>query len=151
MVFVVWDGAAVVDTYPPQRIDFDATGIPPKVVRALAEAITCHAVQCYTAAAIMVRKALELLCEAQQVKGDNLKKRIEGLRDRVVLPKDLLDGLDELRILGNDAAHVESKDYEDVGTQEVEVGIEVAKEVLKAVYQHGNLVSRLRALKKQPT
>jgi hypothetical protein len=150
ILFVVWNGPQVVDTYPPQRIDFDAAGIPEKVVGALTEAITCHATQCYTAAAIMVRKTLELLCEAQNVKGDNLKNRIAGLRERVVLPKDLLEGLDELRILGNDAVHVESKDYENLGREEVEVGIEVAKEVLKAAYQHGNLVNRLRSLKRQP-
>jgi hypothetical protein len=35
-----------------------------------------------------------------------------------------------------------------VGKEEVEVGIEFAKEVLKAVYQYSALLSKLRALKK---
>lgn len=148
IVFVVWSGGEVVDAYPPQRIDFDSGGIPTRVVKALEEAITCHATQCYTAAAIMVRKTLELLCDVQEVTGDNLKKRIEGLRGKILLSRDLLEGLNELRILGNDAAHVEAKEYDDIGKDEVEIGIDVAKEVLKAVYQHSNLVSRLRRLKK---
>ena len=53
-----------------------------------------------------------------------------------------------LRLLGNDAAHVESKTYNDIGKNEVEVGIALAKEVLKAVYQYDSLLGQLNALKK---
>jgi hypothetical protein len=38
---------------------------------------------------------------------------------------------------------------EQIGKEEVEVGIEFAKEVLKADYQYGELLARLRALKSQ--
>jgi len=55
--------------------------------------------------------------------------------------------LDDLRLLGNDAAHIESKVYDNVGREEVEVGIELAKEVLKGVYQMSDLLARLRGLK----
>lgn len=51
----------------------------------------------------------------------------------VVLPKRLLDGLDDLRLLGNDAAHIESRVYDEIGNEEVEVAIEVTKEIVKAV------------------
>ncbi len=149
MVYVVMEDAAIKATYPPRRIDFDSAGIPEKVVGALAEAITCHANECYTAAAMMVRKSLELLCEAQDVKGDNLKARIDALRSKVILPGEFMDALHDLRLLGNDAAHIEAKDYDDVGKDEVGAGIAVAKEVLKAVYQYKNLVSRLAPFKKQ--
>jgi hypothetical protein len=53
-----------------------------------------------------------------------------------------------LRLLGNDAAHVEAKTYDSVGSEEIEAGIELTKEILKAVYQLNDLLSRLRALKK---
>jgi hypothetical protein len=59
-------------------------------------------------------------------------------------------GLDDLRLLGNDAAHTESTAYEQVSQEEVEVAIEFTKEVLKAVYQYRDLLNRMRALKKQP-
>jgi len=135
-------------SYPSERIDFDATNIPKALVSSLEDAITCHANQCYVASAIMVRKTLEELCRDRSAKGSNLKERIKQLGTKVVLPKELLDGLDDLRLLGNDAAHIESKEYDKVGQEEVEVGIELSKEVLKAVYQYKSLLSRLRALKK---
>jgi hypothetical protein len=64
-------------------------------------------------------------------------------------PSELLDGLDDLRLLGNDAAHIESTVYSQIGKEEVEVGIEFTTEVLKAVYQYSALLGRLRALKAQ--
>jgi uncharacterized protein DUF4145 len=96
----------------------------------------------------MVRKTLEELCENRGAQGKNLKDRITDLGGKVVLPKELLDGLDDLRLLGNDAAHIESKVFQQVGKDEVELSIEFTKEVLKAIYQYDDLLARLRALKK---
>jgi hypothetical protein len=61
-----------------------------------------------------------------------------------------LDGLDALRLLGNDAAHVESRAYEQVGREEIEVGIAVAQEILKATYQMDSIVGRLKGLQRRP-
>src|SRR6266702_1621563 len=130
-------------------LDFDTTDIPQPVVDALNEAITCRADGCFTASAIMVRKTLELLCRDRGAEGGDLKKRLQALGKKAVLPQELLDRLDELRLLGNDAAHVESQAYDQVGENEVDVGIMFTKEVLKAVYQYTALLQRLRALKKQ--
>ena len=149
-VFIAWRGTTVLVAYPPERIAFDPTDVPPAVVAALEEAITCHASGCFTAAAIMVRKTLEELCRDRGATGGNLKERLTSLRSKVVLPQELLDGLDDLRLLGNDAAHIESQAYSQVGAEEVAVGVAFAKEVLKAVYQYSNLLGRLRGLKKAP-
>jgi hypothetical protein len=148
VVYVVMQSGKLADSYPPERIDFDPTGIPGPVLAALEEALTCHAARCFTAAAIMVRKTLELLCDDQKATGGNLQERLKALRAKIVLPNELMDGLDELRLLGNDVAHLQSKAYEKVGEDEVEVGIELAKEVLKGVYQYSHLIGRLRSLKK---
>ncbi|MGD1024751.1 MAG: DUF4145 domain-containing protein [Candidatus Sulfotelmatobacter sp.] len=137
-------------SYPAERIDFDAVNIPTPVINALEEAIACHANKCFIASAIMVRKTLEELCRERGATGNNLKERIKALGTKVVLPVELLNGLDDLRLLGNDAAHIESTEYDKVGQEEVEIGIEFAKEVLKAVYQYSALLNRLRALKKTP-
>jgi len=149
-VFAAWevDSRKVLISYPAQRIDFDASQIPTPIAAALEEAITCHANGCFIAAGIMVRKTLEELCEDRQAKGKTLKDRIADLGTKLVLPKELLDGLDALRLLGNDAAHIESKTFNQVGQQEVELALDVTKEVLKAVYQYQNLVQRLQALRK---
>src|SRR5206468_3857764 len=122
--------------------------VPAAVANAITEAVTCHAHECFIAAAIMVRKTLEELCRDRAAHGDNLKQRLKNLATKIVLPQELLDGLDDLRLLGNDAAHIESEEFNKVGREEVEIGIEVAKEVLKAVYQYSTLLSRLRSLKR---
>ena len=149
-IFFAYQSNQIAVSYPAERIDFDSTKVPTPVVAALEEAISCHATGCFVAAAIMVRKTLEALCRDRGAQGDNLKARIKALQTKVVLPQELLDGLDDLRLLGNDAAHIESHEYDKVGQEEVEVGIEFAKEVLKAVYQYSALLDRLRALKKNP-
>ena len=138
----------VLVTYPPETIDFDSTALPSGVQRALEEAVTCHANQAFIAAAIMVRKTLEELCRDREAKGEHLWARIKALRDSVILPAQLFDGLEDLRLLGNDAAHVESRTYENVGREEVEIALEFTKEVLKAVYQYSTLLAKIRSLKK---
>ena len=96
---------------------------------------------------IMVRRTLEDLCADKNAKGKDLKERIAALSSSVVLPPGLLSGIDNLRLLGNDAAHVEARVYGSVGKPEVELAIDVAREVLKAVYQFDSLVARLEQLK----
>ena len=66
----------------------------------------------------------------------------------MTLPNELFEAMDHLRLLGNDAAHIEAKNYDEVGKDEVHTGIELAKEIIKATYQYKNLLSRLLALKK---
>jgi hypothetical protein len=146
-VFVVLRGGALLASYPAERLDFDATNLPPGIVSAIEEAVTCHAAECYVAAGIMVRKALEELCAERGATGATLKDRLAALAKTVVLPQELLDGLDTLRLLGNDAAHIDSQVFKQVGKEEVEVALEFAKEVLKAVYQYSALLARLNALK----
>lgn len=149
-VFCIHDNTGnVLRTYPAQRIDFDPKGIPERIVKSFVEALSCHAENIHVAAAIMIRRTLEELCEDKMATGSTLKDRIGALQSSVVLPKELFAALDDLRLLGNDAAHIEAKTYDAIGTAEIEVAIELTKEVLKAVYQLDDLVSRLRALKKQ--
>jgi hypothetical protein len=150
LIFVVWQNNRVIRSYPALRIDFDKTNIPGAIVSALEEAIVCHANECFIAAAIMVRKTLEEMCRERGAKGKDLKERIRDLGTKIVLPSELLNGLDDLRLLGNDAAHIESREYDQVGKEEVEIGIEFTKEVLKAMYQYSALLNRLRGLKKTP-
>lgn len=96
----------------------------------------------------MVRRTLEELCDDKKATGENLKARVASLSAVAVIPSELLNAADELRILGNDAAHIEAKDYDQIGKVESELAIELAKELLKAVYQYTALLARLTALKK---
>lgn len=65
----------------------------------------------------------------------------------ITLPKELLEGMNVLRLLGNDAAHIESKTFDTIGKAEVEAAIEFTKEILKAAYQYSKLLEKLSALK----
>lgn len=149
-VFVVIHGSTILATYPPSRIDFDTEGIPVSIVATLEEALTCEANDCNVASAIMVRRTLEEICADQEATGDNLKKRIENLGDKIVVPKALKEAMNELRLLGNDATHIEAKDYGQVSKNEVHIAIEFTKELLKAIYQYQSLLGKMLALKKKP-
>lgn len=140
--------AGAVTTFPPEIIDFDATNLPNRILSSLEEAIKCHAAGCFRASALMVRRTLEELCNHKEAKGKDLKARIAELSTVAVVPTELLAAADELRILGNDAAHIEAKNYDEIGKEEAEIAIELAKELLKAVYQYTSLLARLKALKK---
>ncbi|HYL32995.1 MAG TPA: DUF4145 domain-containing protein [Stellaceae bacterium] len=149
LVFIIANGADIT-AYPAERLDFDPGGIPPKILASFEEALTDHANQCFKSSAIMVRRTLEEICADKGAKGNGLKERLTALQSVIVVPKELLDAADELRILGNDAAHLEARVYDDIGKTEVEAAIDLCKEILKAVYQLDSLVKRLKALKKTP-
>jgi len=79
--------------------------------------------------------------------GDNLKARSRISARRLCCPRNCLTVWTLSGCSANDAAHIDSRVFNEVGKEEVEVGIDVAKAVLKAVYQYASLVGRLTALK----
>lgn len=147
-VFVVIDRGKLVRSFPPEVIDFDASNLPERITATLEEAVKCHAAGCYRAAALMIRRALEEVCDDKKATGGNLKQRIAALGATIIIPPDLLEAADELRLLGNDAAHIEAQLYDAIEEEEVATALDLTKELLKAVYQYNSLVARLRALKK---
>lgn len=132
---------------PPELIDFDADHLPHRLLETLKEAIACQSVGAYRAAAMMVRRLLEEICDDSDAYGNNLYARLEALKEKITLPNELFDAMGELKALGNDAAHVEAKNYSQIGQGEAADSIELAKEILKARYQLKGLVERLRARK----
>jgi hypothetical protein len=138
----------ITTTFPAIKIDFSLESIPEKIAEAIEEALQCEAIGCYVAAAIMVRKTLEMVCSDRGATGNSLLDRIKSLEAQVALPAQLFTAMQNLRILGNDAAHVESKDFEQIGDEELIVAIDLAKEILKAIYQLDSIVNRLEAMKK---
>lgn len=149
-MFFVYDlnSKNILITYPSDTIPFDKENIPTNVLNAFQEAIVSHANNCFIASAVMIRKTLEEICKDRNATGKNLYKRLEDLGSKIVVPKELIEGMQELRLLGNDAAHIESNTFEEIGKEEVEISIEFTKEILKAVYQYENLLDKLRSLKK---
>jgi hypothetical protein len=135
-------------SYPPQVIKFDKANIPTKILSVFFEALICHSNDCYIAAAIMVRKTLEEICEERAAVGPNLYQKLQDLTSKILIPSELKEAMNELRLLGNDAAHIEAHTFEELGKEEIEISIEFTKEILKALYQYEGLLDKLRGLKK---
>jgi len=136
-------------TSPSETIPFDKENIPNKVLNAFEEAIKCHSSSCFIASAIMIRKTLEEICIDRGATGKNLFRKLEDLGSKILIPQELLSGMNELRLLGNDAAHIEAQTFSEIGKDEIEVSLEFAKEILKAVYQYENLLQKLKKLKEK--
>lgn len=133
---------------PPALIHFQSHNIPSKISESMKEAVAANGAQAYRASTLMVRRALELLCNEKGASGQNLKERIKNLSAFVTLPPALFEAADELRILGNDSVHVEARDYDDITREHSDLAIEVAMKILESVYQHDELIFRLKKLKK---
>jgi hypothetical protein len=147
LVFVVESNTEVLEVVPPQLLDINPDGLPLRLQQTLKEAVACHGAGAYRAAAMMVRRLLEEICDENSVLGANLHQRLTALRSAIVVPEPLFDAMNELKALGNDAAHVEAKAYDNVGADEAQDSIELAKEILKALYQLKGLIARLQARK----
>lgn len=145
LVFSIEENQNALALFPPELIDFDPKDIPANLLATLKEAISCHAAGAYRASTMMVRRLLEELCEINGAQGGNLHQRIGGLKQKVLLSPALFEALHELKALGNDAAHVEAKAYDSIGKEEAFNSIELAKEILKALYQHQSLLTRLQS------
>ena len=122
-LFIVVRHGKLLASYPPVRIDFESENIPEGVVRTFEEALDCHAAGCFTAAAIMVRRTLEEICAERGTQGAMLRARLKDLRSKIVLPSELLDAMDGLRLLGNDAAHVEAQAFLKISEEELDVAV----------------------------
>ncbi len=133
------------DSYPKTRIEFDVTNVPENIVTTFQEALICTSEECYVAAAIMIRRTLEELCEDKGAAGDNLKQRLEDFGNQIILPKQLLKAANYLRLLGNDAAHIEDRTYDKIGKEEILTAIKLTKELIKASYQYETLLDELKS------
>lgn len=147
LFFISDNNRNVLMTSPSETIPFNKENIPEKVLKAFEEAIKCHSNSCFIASAIMIRKTLEEICIERGATGANLLKKLQDLGGKILIPQELLNGMNELRLLGNDAAHIEAQTFSEIGKEEIEVSLEFAKEILKAVYQYDNLLQRLKKLK----
>jgi hypothetical protein len=148
-VFFVEDkNTSSVYSYPPESVELNKDNIPARILSTIEEAITCYTHGCYIAAAIMIRKTLEEIAVEKSAEGKNLFLKLQDLSAKIFVPKELIEAMTELRLLGNDAAHIEAETFNQIGKNEIEISIEFAKEIIKAVYQYESLLGRLRGLKK---
>lgn len=87
-------------TIPPALV-----GVPIDILRAYEQASRAYTAGLYDACAIMCRKCLDGLCQELKASGRNLKDRLAYLADSKTIDSRLHEWADQLRIVGNDAAH----------------------------------------------
>jgi len=90
--------------YPTDR-NISMDGMPETASRAYASATRSYQVGLYEPCVIMCRKCIEALCQKLGATKGNLKERLEILRKNGHIDQKLLTWADELRLIGNDAAH----------------------------------------------
>jgi Cys-tRNA(Pro) deacylase len=105
------------DTLPPRpaQVLWPGTArgadsrIPPHLIRELAEAESCLRVGAPTMALVNVRRLLEGVCADQGISGGPLFHGLRELRRRGLIDGRLADWAEELREIGNEAAHMSGR------------------------------------------
>jgi hypothetical protein len=147
---VVWyrkDMQAVIDYYPRVKRVFASSVTPQNLRESLEEAATCHANGCHRAAAIMLRRSLELLCNLQGANGHTLHAKLANLRDVGKLPDNIWGVMDQLRIVGNDAAHWQERDFQ-VDRETVEAAFDATMLLMAVFYEATAILERLARLRR---
>ncbi|MCG5217464.1 DUF4145 domain-containing protein [Streptosporangium soli] len=127
------------DTQPPRRarVLWPVTGRPPAetipapLTRELAEAAACLRAGAYTMALVNVRRLLEGVCADHGVAGGPLFHGLRELRKRGVIEGRLADWAEELREVGNEAAHMSGRR---VVREDAEDAIALAEALLDHLY-----------------
>lgn len=90
--------------YPPMDRNLHSS-VPNSIQEAFTEARTCFRAKAFTAAAIMCRKTLEGICTAHGVKSGTLAAELQKLKEKGIIESRLFEWAEELRTIGNEAAH----------------------------------------------
>jgi len=121
---------------------------PPNVKRVYRETVEAYNSELPTLCAAGVRATIECVCKEQGIVQDDLKDKIDALKEKRVISDDFANALHENRLLGNDALH-ESALFGDI---ELKTAIELIETLLETVYetkQKTNLLKSLRESKKE--
>jgi hypothetical protein len=115
----------------PVRDDFVGVAVPKPIRNAFAEASRCLGAKAFTACAIMCRKALEGVCHDHGTAGRTLVDRLSDLKNKGIIEGRLYEWSDELRLVGNEAAHDVKVE---VSTQDAVDALAFTRAVLEYVY-----------------
>lgn len=105
--------------------------VPEEIREAFLEALTAYRAGAHTASAIMCRKTLEGVCESEGVKEGTLYASLEAMRDTGIIEDRLYEWADELRLVGNEAAH---DVHVTVGQEDAKDAIQFTHAILEYLY-----------------
>lgn len=113
---IVWGAFTIL--YPGNEFHINPV-IPEKLRNALTEAIKCYKAGAFTAATIMCRRAIEGFCVLKGVKEKTLDASIKKLKNEGLINEQLYEWANELRSVGNDAAHDINKEFGPDDTKDI--------------------------------
>lgn len=107
------------------------SSVPTEVSKATEEAEKCFAIAAPNACAVMLRRAIDAICQEKGAEGKDLFARLKYLSDARTIPPDLWEWCEELRILGKVGAHPE---WEDATLDEAGYALRFLRDVIRYVY-----------------
>lgn len=90
--------------FPAER-PLSSAMLPDAISKSYKEAARAYSAGLYDACAVMCRKCLEALCAEKGARGKNLAARLSSLQSSGTIDARLFKWADQLRLVGNDAAH----------------------------------------------
>lgn len=121
--------------------------IPVDISKILIEAKIAYSAQCYRASAVMSRRTLEAITVEKGEDKDTLVNRIENLKAKGILDKNLADWSTEIRLIGNTGAHFDP--INDVTKEDANQIILFIEELIKYVYIMPSEIAKRRNKKSQ--
>jgi Domain of unknown function (DUF4145) len=131
------DGAEVTVLYPKSSTEFQ--GLPENVAKAYKAARAVRLIDA-NAFAVLLGRALELVCLDRKANGKTLHAQLEDLSKRGEIPGPLADMANQLRILRNIGAHA---GLGELTKSEVPILDDLCKAILEYVYVAPNRVAKV--------
>lgn len=104
--------------YPSSQFHINPV-IPEELQKSLTESIKCHKADAHTATAIMCRRTIEGFCQIKGVAENNLDKSIKKLKDDGLINEQLYEWANQLRLVGNEAAHNINSNFSAVDAKDI--------------------------------
>ena len=135
--------ASVERFYPPPRFEAEISQFIPDgtgIAEALQEAALCSSVGAVMGGCLTARRAIQLIARSNGTKGKNLAGEIDSLK----ISEDLKTIAHSVRLIGNETAHPDPDDWNNVDNGDLEALLHLALELVRQLYEVPGRVERLR-------
>lgn len=116
---------------------------PPSVKRIYRETVEAYNSELPTLCAAGVRAVIENVCKEEGIVRNDLKEKIDALKDKGMITSFFAEGLHENRLLGNDALHKSTL----FGDTELKTAIELIETFIDTAYETRRKTSLLKSLR----
>lgn len=138
----------ILQVFPPISEKMHTEGVSEMVIKLLNETLACYAAGCYRATCIMARRVIEEMCGEMGYTTGTLHQKLKQMADKGEIPQNIHAILNEVKLLGNDAAHVELRNFDDIQEEHAKSAVGIIKWILDHWFNESQTLSSLNALKK---